>query len=79
MNLSLTAIKALVDWGTGSAFTFPNLVRATLERLPAAPSAWDPDGTNPESARPAGVEPDGECALSAPAGSRDQGKTPSDR
>ena len=47
MNLFLTAIKALVDRGTGSAFAFPNLVRATLERLPAAPDAGDPEATDP--------------------------------
>ena len=64
-----TTVGALVDRRRGGAFKFPNLVRATLERLA--------DG--PEATERGGVEPDGGCAPDAPAGQGDQGKTPSDR
>ena len=79
MNLFLTAIKALVDWGTGSAFAFPSLVRATLERLPAAPEAWNPEATDPDATGSAGVEPDGDCLPDAANATGNQGNTPSDR
>lgn len=80
MNLSFAAIKALVDWGTGNAFAFPNIVRAALERLPGPVEAKDLEATDGEvkGARN-GVEPDRGCAPGAPAGSRDQRNTPSDR
>ena len=80
MNLSFTAIRALVDWGTGNAFAFPSLVRATLERLPGSVEATDFEATDGEvkGARD-GVESDSGCAPGGPAGRVDQGKTPSDR
>ena len=74
-NLILSAIRSLVDWGTGNAFAFPSLVRATLDRLPGAPEARDPEATGSGS----GVEADVGCAAAAPAGPGDQGNTPSDR
>ena len=39
-----TTVGALVDRRRGGAFVFPNLVRATLERLPGAPEAAPPGG-----------------------------------
>ena len=65
-----TVVGALVDRRQGGAFTFPNLVRATLDRLPGEFGATDTGG---------GVEPDGGCAPGAPAESGNQGNTPSDR
>lgn len=44
-NLILSAIRSLVDWGTGNAFAYPSLVRATLERLPGGPGATDAEAT----------------------------------
>ena len=61
-NLVLSAIRSLVDWGTGNAFTFPSLVRATLDRLPAGPGATDSEATG----SPVGVEPDTGCAPGSP-------------
>ena len=80
MNLFFTAIRALVDWGTGSAFAFPNVVRATLERLPGRFEAADFEVTDRAvKGSGEGVEPDGGCAPGASAGAGDQGNTPSDR
>ena len=62
-------LGAVVDWRRGGAFTFPDLVRATLDRRPDAPEATLDDL----------VELDGDCAPVAPAGPADQGNTPSDR
>lgn len=77
MNLSFAAIKALVDWGTGNAFAFPNLVRATLERVPGPVEATDFEATDGEvKGAGNGVEPHGGCTPGAPAGSRDLGSTP---
>ena len=75
-----TTVGALVDRRRGGAFTFPNLVRATLERLPSASGAADPAATDREATGfGGGVEPNGGCAPGAPAGPGDQGNTPSDR
>ena len=66
----VTAIGGFLDWRSGGAFTFPDLVRASLDRLPDAASAEEPLG---------GVEPDGGCLPDAANATRDQGNTPSDR
>ena len=80
MNLFFTAIKGLVDRGTGSAFAFPNVVRATLERLPGPFEAADFEAAEREMKGSGdGVESDGGCAPGVSAGPHDQGNTPSDR
>ena len=63
-------VGVLVDRRRGGAFTFPNLVRATLAPMLDEPGATDPGG---------GVAPPGGCAPGASAERGDQGKTPSDR
>ena len=71
-----TTVGALMDWRSGGAFTFPDLVRATLERLPVAPGAAD----HAVSRSGEGVEPAGGCAPAAAAGDPPiQGNTPRDR
>ena len=79
-NLFWGGIRALVDRGSGSAWAFPSLVRATLERLPGEPEATDPGVAGREAwGSSGGLEPDGGCAPGARVGSVDQGNTPSDR
>lgn len=63
------AVGGFIDWRTGGAFTFPDLVRATLDRVPDLPGATDPGGSGPPV----------DCAPVTPAGPVDQGNTPSDR
>ncbi len=73
-------VGVVADRNSGGAFTFPNLVRATLERLPRAPEAADRETTDPDATGSGVVvELDGGCASGAPAGPDDQGNTPSDR
>ena len=80
MNLVWGGIRALVDRGTGNAFAFPSLVRATLERLPDAPEGTNPGGADREAPRSSGgAEPERGRGPDAPLGSGDQGNTPSDR
>ena len=62
-----TTIGALVDRRRGGAFRFPNLVRATLERLPAAPEAAPPGGD---------LEPRAACAPGPGASSGAPGNAP---
>ena len=62
-----TTIGALVDRRRGGAFTFPNLVRATLERLPGVPDAGSPAGD---------LEPRAACAPGSAAGSGYRGIVP---
>lgn len=79
-NLFWGGIRALVDRGSGSAWAFPSLVRATLERLPVVPGATDSGGTDYEVPGSGdGVEPAGGCVPGAAAGAADHGNTPSDR
>lgn len=68
------AVGGSVDWGRGGAFEFPDLVRASLERLPGGPGASGAADTR--ATAPGGVEPGGDCARGAPAGAGAQGKTP---
>ena len=63
------AVGGFIDWRTGGAFTFPDLVRATLDRVPDLPGAMDPGGSGPPV----------DCAPAPPAGQVAQGNTPSDR
>ncbi len=63
------AVGGLIDWRTGGAFKFPDLLRATLDRVPDLPGGTDPGGSEPPAV----------CAPVPPAGQVDQGKTPSDR
>ena len=79
-NLLWGGIRALVDRGTGNAFAFPSLVRATLERLPDGTEGTDSRGTDREAPGSSdGVEPDRGRGSGAPLGLGDQGNTPSDR
>ena len=63
------AVGGFIDWRTGGAFTFPDLVRATLDRVPDLPEATDTGGSDPPA----------DCWPVPPAGQVDQGNTPSDR
>ena len=78
-NLLWAGIRTLVDRGSGNAWAFPSLVRATLDRLPDASDGTDPSATHRVAAGSAGVETDFDCASDAPTGHGDQGNTPSDR
>lgn len=64
-----SAVGVLVDRRRGGAFTFPKLVRATLERLPGAP----------EGAPGGDLEPRAACEPGPPAGSGDRGNTSRNR
>lgn len=62
-----TTVGALVDRRRGGAFRFPNLVRATLERLPGAPEAA-PTGAD--------IEPRAACTPGRAAESADRWVAP---
>lgn len=62
------AVGGFIDWRTGGAFAFPDLVRAPLDRVHDLPGATDP-----------GSGPPADCSPVPPDGPVDQGKTPSDR
>lgn len=64
------AVGGFLDWRSGGASTFPDLLQASLERLPDTARTEEFGG---------GVEPDGGCAPGATAGAGDQGNTPRDR
>ncbi len=59
-----SVLGGVLDRNSGGAFTFPDLVRASLERLP---------DTDREEEPGSGVEPDGGCAADA-AGMGDEGR-----
>ena len=63
-------VGGLADRSQGGAFTFPDLVRASLERLPDTAQAEESGRRD---------QPGGDCAAGAPVGPGDQGNTPSDR
>ena len=63
-------VGGLADRSQGGAFTFPDLVRASLERLPDTAQAEESGQRD---------QPGGDCAAGAPVGPGDQGNTPSDR
>ena len=63
------AVGGFIDWRSGGAFTFPDLVRATL-----APMSDVVGGTDPGDR-----EPRGGCPPDPPTRPGDQGNTPSDR
>ena len=63
------AVGGFIDWRSGGAFTFPDLVQATLEPISDVSGGTDPgDG-----------ERRGDCPPGPPAESGAQGNTPSDR
>ncbi len=63
-------VGGLADRSQGGAFTFPDLVRASLERLPDTAQAEESGQRD---------QPGGDCAAGAPVVPGDQGNTPSDR
>ena len=63
-------VGGLRDRASGGAFTFPDLVRASLERLPDTARAEESGQRD---------QPGGDCAAGPPVGPGDQGNTPSDR
>ena len=64
-----STVGMLVDRRRGGAFTFPKLVRATLERLHGAP----------EEAPGGDLEPHAACESGPPAGTGDRGNTSRNR
>lgn len=64
------AVGGFIDWRTGGAFTFPDLVRATLDRMP---------DTARTEASGGGVEPDRGCAPRATTGAGGHENAPTER